>query len=108
MYHIGWFPFAGGWLVGLLVFVLFVLLIAWGIAWILRGDGRYRGSVQPPPVAAPPATPPRVDSALQILRERFARGEIGETEYLNASRVLGAPEPQPLGGPDRPAGTPPA
>lgn len=105
MYHVGWFPFAGGWLVGLLVFAAFVVLIAWGIAWILRGDTRYRGA-PPPPTMPPP--PPRADPALQILRERFARGEISESEYAAASRVLGGPEPPPAAGTDRPIGPPPA
>ena len=98
MYHVGWFPFAGGWLVGLLVFAAFVVLIAWGIAWILRGDSRYRGAPPPMPPAVPPSPSPRADPALQILRERFARGEISEAEYLTASRVLGAPEPPPGSG----------
>lgn len=104
MYHVGWYPFAGGWLIGLLVFAAFVVLIAWGIAWILRRDSHHYGAPPPPPTM-PPA-PPGSDSALQILRERFARGEINEAEYLAASRVLGAPEP-PHGSPtDRSPGPP--
>ena len=92
MHYGGWYPFAGGWLIGLLVFAAFVVLIAWGIAWILRRDSpRYGAPPAPPPAMSPP--PVRTDTALQILRERFARGEISEAEYLAAGRVLGAPEP---------------
>ena len=103
MHYGGWYPFAGGWLIGLLVFAAFVVLIAWGIALILRRDTRY-GAPPPPP---PSETPPRVDTALQILRERFARGEISESEFLAASRVLGAPEPPAGTGTGRPPGAPP-
>jgi uncharacterized membrane protein len=101
MYHVGpWAPF-GGWLVGLVVMAAFILLIAWGVASILRRDShQYRGPIQPPP--SPMAPPPAVDQALQILRERFARGEISEAEFTTASRVLGAPSPPP----DRPPGPP--
>ena len=101
MYHFGPFPFAGGWLLGLLACAGFVLLIAWGIAWILRRDSHhYYGAPMPPP--APAVAPPPLDPALQILRERFARGEISEAEFTTASRVLGASIPPP----NRPDGTP--
>ncbi|HEX7949043.1 MAG TPA: SHOCT domain-containing protein [Candidatus Limnocylindrales bacterium] len=104
MHYGGWYPFAGGWLIGLLVFAALVVLIAWGIAWILRRDTRH--DAPPPPPSAP--QPPRTDTALQILRERFARGEISEAEFVAASRVLGAPEPPSSSGtggpPDAPRG----
>jgi uncharacterized membrane protein len=105
MHYGGWYPFAGGGLVGPLVVAAFVVLVVLGIAWILRRDSpRYGAPPSPPSVPQPP----RADTALQILRERFARGEISEAEYRSASRVLGAPEPPGSGGPDRPAGSPPA
>ena len=107
MRHFGWYPFAGGWLIGLLVFAVFVVLVAWGIAWILRRDS-HRYVAPPPPQAGPSPMPPRADPALQILRERFARGEISEADYLAASRVLGAPEPPSSPAADRPAPPPPA
>jgi len=104
MYHAGWYPFAGGWLVGLLVFAVFIVLIAWGVAWIVRRDSHQYGAPMPPPM--PPPGPPPADPALQILRERFARGEISEAEFITASRVLGAPMPTPGSPTDRP--TPPS
>ena len=88
MYHGVWFPLGGGWLIGLLVFAGFIVLIVAGLAWLLRRDApRYGGAPVPPPPTARP------DAALQILRERFARGEIDEAQYVAASRVLGAEEP---------------
>ncbi|HEY6015072.1 MAG TPA: SHOCT domain-containing protein [Candidatus Limnocylindrales bacterium] len=102
MHYGGWYPFGDGWLIGLLVLGAFIVLIAWGIAWILRRDSPRYGA-PPPPAGYPP--PVRPDSAIQILRERFARGEISEAEYLSASRVLGAPEP-PGSGTGRPPGPP--
>jgi Predicted membrane protein (DUF2078). len=56
---------------------------------------------------APPQFRCIIDPAVQILRERFARGEIGEAEFLNASRALGAPLPPP-GPPAGPPVKPPA
>jgi uncharacterized membrane protein len=103
MHYGGWYPFAGSWLVGFLVFAAFVVLIVAGIAWILRRDAR---PYAPPPPPTMSSMPPRPDSALQILRERFARGEISEADYLAASRVLGAPEPPTAFSTDRTPGPP--
>lgn len=71
---IGWM-----WLAGLLWFTLIVggiALVAWAIA---------RGVRPGEPAGAPRA---EGDRALAALRERFARGEIGETEYQDRRRVL--------------------
>ena len=102
MDHVRWFPFAGGWLVGLLVVAAFVVLIAWGIAWILRGDAHHRVAPPTPPATTPPLPAPRPDPALLILRERFARGEISEAEFRSANRVLGASDSQSGPGSDQP------
>ena len=70
--------FWGPWM--LIPFLFWVGLLAL-IAWILtrlfprrRGEGGEAG-------------PPR-DSAEEILRERFARGELSEGEYLRALEIL--------------------
>jgi len=47
----------------------------------------------PSPGAGYVAPSPVVDPALQILRERFARGEITEAEFLSIGRTLAGPHP---------------
>ena len=88
--------------------IIFVLLIV----WLVRRTEYDHHHVAPPHVGPPasgvgpygsggPAgwpgygaqSSPAVDPALQILRERFARGEITEAEFLSASHTLGAPHP---------------
>ncbi|MDX6379609.1 MAG: putative rane protein [Rubrobacteraceae bacterium] len=61
-----------GALIGLLVLVGFLALIAWGAMRVLSA-GR---------------SGERVDSAEEILRERFARGEIAAEEYEKSLETL--------------------
>jgi putative membrane protein len=76
--------FGGGmpilWLVGVLIIVLFwalvIAAIVLAIRWLIRADRR--GSHEGP------ATP----DALEILRQRYARGEIDEAEYERRQTVL--------------------
>jgi len=64
------------WMVGfVLVIVGLVVLVAWAVS---RSASRADGA------AAPIAR----DDALDILRARFARGEISEAEYTQAASVL--------------------
>lgn len=69
-----------GWLVGVLILVLswslVIAAIVLAIRWLVRADrrGRLEG----------PATP----DALEILRQRYARGEIDEAEYERRRAVL--------------------
>ena len=79
----GRYGFGGG-LIALLVIVLLVVGIAWLITLLTRSP---RHAAPPPTVASPP-TPP-VDPAIQILRERFARGEIAQGEFDERRRALG-------------------
>jgi putative membrane protein len=69
-----------GWIVWLLIVVLFwglvIAAIVLGIRWLIRADRR--GSHEGP------ATP----DALEILRQRYARGEVDETEYERRRAVL--------------------
>jgi putative membrane protein len=67
----------GGW--GMMLFgPLFMILIVAGIValavWLLRGG------------AQPPATPGR--NSVDILKERFARGEIDKTEFEERRKIL--------------------
>ncbi len=72
----GWAGWYGGlWMIGgLLLVVGVVLLVVY-----LTNDSR-------PRVDGPPAAGPTPQA---ILRERFARGEIGEDEFRRAIEVLG-------------------
>ena len=64
-----------GWLAMLIGMVLFVAICV-AVVWaIIR-------------LASQPA-PPRADSALETLRQRFARGEISASEFEEAKRILG-------------------
>lgn len=68
----------GGWLVGLLVLLLFLLLVGGliaGAVLLLRpGSGLNPGG-------PPGLRPVREDDPLEILRSRYARGEITREEY---------------------------
>ncbi len=82
MTHHWWWgmPFVGplGMLLGLLTAVAFVV---WFAHWLTGGGGRRSDG-------AGAQTLREEDRALAILRERFARGEIEEEEYLRRLRVL--------------------
>ena len=67
---LGWIWMLGG----LLVIVGFVILIVWAVGTMSRGgSGRE----------------PERPTALDILRERFARGEITQQEFEDARKTLG-------------------
>jgi putative membrane protein len=76
--------FGGGmpalWLVGVMIIVLFwglvIAAIVLAIRWLIRADRR--GSHEGP--AAP--------DALELLRQRYARGEIDEAEFERRRAVL--------------------
>lgn len=74
----GWGP-GWGWFVASHVLwwvVVIVALIAL-LRWAIQGGGQR-------------TAPPRPDRALDLLRERFARGEIDETEFEARRRTLSA------------------
>ena len=82
------------WLVSaVLSVVLIVVLIMLAVRYLNRtnppAQGQWPG--QPPPF--PPARPEPLD----ILRERFARGEITLDEFETAKRALGYPSGPPPG-----------
>ena len=74
-YHdgMGW----GGWLVMLLGMVAFWGLVVWAVVALFRDT-------------QPSAASDRAPDPLDILDERFARGEIDETEYRARADVLRA------------------
>ena len=83
-YHEGG-PGAFGWTVFALQLVL-VLGVAWLLASVVLRGRIGRRAAAPPLAAGGPAGDP-----LGVLRMRYARGELGRDEYLQASADLGAP-----------------
>lgn len=74
----------GGWLIGLIVLVLFLLLIGGGIAavvWFVAQGSRGSGQ-------AARQEPRREDEALEILRRRYASGEIDREEFERMRQEL--------------------
>lgn len=63
-----------GWMLiwGLVGIALLVALVVWTVLLVRRGDG----------------PSPRVDSPEEVLRRRFATGEIDEDEYLRIQAGL--------------------
>ena len=70
----GW----GGWIVMTLVMLAFWALVILGVVAVFRGVGKSNGPVQRPTNRDP----------LEILKERFARGEIDAEEYEARAQVL--------------------
>ena len=102
MYHVG--PgFGLGGLLWLLLIAAGVVIVIAAILSLYRGRGGHAGQwMQPPapptygqpqapiaPVAPVAPTVPMRPEPLDILRERFARGEITADEFETAKRVLG-------------------
>lgn len=78
MHPMWWMWGVGGVFMMLLMLVFWGLVIAGvvlGIRWLVRGG-------------AEPKAESKSDSALQILRERYARGEIGREEFEAKKRDL--------------------
>jgi putative membrane protein len=70
----------------ILVWVGIIAAIALGIRWLIRSERTNRPGG--PTGAPPPSAPPRPDDPLEILRARYARGEIDDEEYERRRRIL--------------------
>jgi putative membrane protein len=84
----GMMGYGGGWeamgfmmLFGGIFWLALIVLAVWGVIWFARSShGGY------------PPRPDRGSAALDILEERYARGEIGRDEYLQKKKdMLGRP-----------------
>jgi putative membrane protein len=76
----------GGWygmIFGPLFMIVVLVAVIAGVALVGRWFGVPWYGPQPPPHAPPGRTP------LDILKERFARGEIDKDEYEERRRILG-------------------
>jgi putative membrane protein len=83
-------------LVGVFIFLvwiafvaLVVTLLVLAVRWLWRADqhSRYGASQRTGPGWGAPPTP-RPDDPLEILRQRYARGEIDDEEYERRRRIL--------------------
>ena len=77
-YHHGRHMWDGGWMfLGPVMMIAFIAIIVVVVVLVVRGFGSHRSR---------PTTSD--SSALDILKERFARGEIDKTEYEEQRRIL--------------------
>jgi putative membrane protein len=77
--------FGLGGIVSSVLTILFWALIVGGIVWLVSGLTSNR-TVSHPPASATSAP----ESALDILKKRYARGEITKVEYEDMRRDVGA------------------
>ena len=98
MYHVG-YGFGFGGLLWVLLCVVGVVIVVAALVSLFRGRGGSDHASQWTPPSAPPAptypaaptmpASPLRPEPLEILRERFARGDITAEEFEAAKRVLG-------------------
>ena len=67
-------------LVWLAVVIAAIVLVVLGIRWLLQQGGVARGGG---------SAAPRADDPLEILRQRYAKGEIDDEEFNRRRTVLG-------------------
>jgi uncharacterized membrane protein len=80
--------------VWLVISIGVIVLVAWLIAIVVRsvfrdGGGRYGDRYGARRPDAPPPVPPAPADPLEILRQRYARGDISKDEFEEAKRILG-------------------
>jgi putative membrane protein len=83
-YGWGYGGMMGPWMmggVGMVGGLLFVLLVIGGVVWLVQAAGRGGGG---------PSGGPRVESPLDILKRRYAGGEITKDQYEEMKRELEA------------------
>lgn len=107
MYGGGFRALGIGWLVGTVLFFGLLFVIVYLIARHASRPHPPANGSWPTPMAPPPITPmvPARPEPLDILRERFARGEINLDDFEAAKRALGYPSGPPPAPPG--AGLPP-
>jgi putative membrane protein len=69
------------------IFIGLIVLIVLGIRWLMN-QGREADRRGGYPPAGPGPLPPRADDPLEILRQRYARGEIDDEEFERRRKTL--------------------
>lgn len=64
--------------------ILIVIVLIVGAVWFVRDTGYSGAAHGGPRVAQKPSDP----DALELLKERYARGEVGQEEYLKKRKDL--------------------
>jgi putative membrane protein len=71
------------WLLGIVIVVLFwglvIAALVLGVRWLIRADRRGSQASAPPPATSDP---------LEVLRHRYAKGEIDEDEFERRRKTL--------------------
>lgn len=80
-------PGPGHWVVGLLLMIVFWSVLIFAIWAVVRHFSSHSHS-HAHGYHAPSTPPPSGDSPLDVLRMRFARGEINEDEYKSRVDLL--------------------
>lgn len=78
----------GGWVFGWIMMLVVVALIVVGIVLLVRGLSGRHDRDQASHSQTPPSGGTASGSALQILEERYARGEIEQEEFLRRKADL--------------------
>jgi len=78
---------AGG-IIGIVILIAVLALIIVGIVLLIRGFSGRRDYDQTEEAPEPSPGGPASGSALQLLRERYARGEINREEYLVSVQLV--------------------
>lgn len=94
--HMGRYHDGPHW-IGMIVFAVLVAAVIALVVWtVVRLTGRQAAHAAPPPQGWP-----RSDAAVESLRVRYARGEVGRDDFVRMSADLGAPvAPAPPVAPD--------
>jgi len=94
----GWGMDGDGWLGSLLVLILVGVVVYFASREVTLRRLKHRPPTPPSP-RVPVVSPPARPEPLDILRERFARGDMTVDEFQTAKRALGYPDGPPPAGP---------
>jgi putative membrane protein len=78
----------GGWIFGWIMMIVVVALIVVGVIFLVRGLSGRNDHSQVGQSQGPPPAGPAPQSALQVLEERYARGEIDREEFFQRKQDL--------------------